>query len=85
MFAHWIITEPKNFEVLQFGEILDFSQIRDLILAQIQFFQVCIVGEGAQSSDSVQGKRTNFHLLQLLQGCDVVKFDAPEIQIFDRR
>ena len=38
MFANWVIAKPQHFKVRQFGEILYFSQITDLILAKIKFF-----------------------------------------------
>lgn len=48
-----VVTQPKNFQILEFLKVKDFTEVCNAVLAQIEFLDLGAVGEVGQGLDLV--------------------------------
>ena len=62
MLRTWVMREPQHFEVGQLREVLDLTQIRDVVLPQVQLGQFGASLEIFEGTDPIQGEGNNLHI-----------------------
>ena len=62
MLADRIVPEPKHFQIGQLNQVLEFAQITDQILPQVQLLQLFRVLEDFELRDVVERQRADLHV-----------------------
>ena len=62
MLADRIVPQPKHFQIRQLNQVLEFAQIADQILPQVQLLQLLRVLEDFELRDVVERQRADLHV-----------------------
>lgn len=77
--GHRVVEQPEHLQFLELHELLDFGEVADQILAQVDLGQVGALLEVLEGADAVDREREHLQIGQFPQDSQVLHFIAPEV------